>query len=106
MQPHPGGDWAALPGFDEYMLGYKDRTLMVDPDHMQAIVPGGNGIFQSTIVREGRAVATWKRTLGAKAVTVDITPLVPFKPADRKHTEAALQPYARFVGLPLATRWP
>jgi len=103
--PHPGGDWAVLPGFDEYMLGYKDRTLMVDAGHMDAIVPGGNGVFQATVVRGGRVVGIWKRTLGKKAVTVEVTPLVPLKPAERRRVETALQPYARFVGLPLQTRW-
>jgi hypothetical protein len=105
-EPHPGGDWAALPGFDEYMLGYKDRTLMLDPAHFAAVVPGGNGVFQATIVRSGRTVGIWKRTLGKKAVTVDVTPLVPLKPAERRRAEAALEPFARFVGLPLQVRWP
>jgi hypothetical protein len=99
-------DWAALPGFDEYMLGYKDRTLMVDPAHFAAVVPGGNGVFQATIVRGGRTVGIWKRTLGKKAVTVDVTPLVPLKPAERRRAEAALEPFARFVGLPLQVRRP
>ncbi|AGZ42363.1 winged helix DNA-binding domain-containing protein [Actinoplanes friuliensis] len=99
-------EWAALPGFDEYMLGYKDRTMMLDEAHFQAVVPGGNGIFQSTIVRSGRVVATWKRTLGKKAVVIDVFPLVGLKPAERKQVEAALQPYARFVELPAQVRWP
>jgi hypothetical protein len=98
-------DWVALPGFDEYMLGYKDRTLMVDAAHMQAIIPGGNGVFQATIVRAGRVVGTWKRTLGKKAVTVDVSELVALKPAERAKAEAALEPYAAFVGLPLLVRW-
>jgi hypothetical protein len=78
---------------------------MLDDGHLDAIVPGGNGVFQATIVRAGRVVGTWKRTLG-KAVTVSVTPLVPLKPAERRKVEAALQPYAKFVGLPLETRWP
>ncbi|MEU7901339.1 winged helix DNA-binding domain-containing protein [Actinoplanes sp. NPDC049118] len=102
----PAGQWAALPGFDEYMLGYKDRSLMMDDAHLQAVVPGGNGVFQSTIVRGGRVVGTWKRTLGRKAVTIDVTPLVPLKPADRARAERALQPYATFLGLPAQVRWP
>jgi hypothetical protein len=101
----PVDDWVALPGFDEYMLGYKDRALMVDEAHLPAIIPGGNGVFQATIVRGGRVVGTWKRTLGKKAVTVDAFPLVVLKPADRRKAEAALQPYAKFVGLPLQLRW-
>jgi hypothetical protein len=103
--PKTSHDWLTLPGFDEYMLGYKDRSMMLDDGHLDAIVPGGNGVFQATIVRAGRVVGTWKRTLG-KAVTVSVTPLVPLKPAERRKVEAALQPYAKFVGLPLETRWP
>jgi hypothetical protein len=105
LPSHPGGDWVALPGFDEYMLGYKDRSLMLDPAHFDAVVPGGNGIFQATIVRAGRVVAVWKRTLGKKAVTVDVIPLVGLKPAERTKAEAALEPFASFVGLPLQVRW-
>ena len=99
-------DWLTLPGFDEYMLGYKDRSMMLDEGHLDAIVPGGNGVFQATIVRAGRVVGTWRRTLGTKAVTVTATPLVPLKPAERRKVEAALEPYAKFVGLPLEVRWP
>jgi Winged helix DNA-binding domain len=99
-------DWVALPGFDEFMLGYKDRSMMVDAAYMDAIVPGGNGVFQATLVRAGRVVGTWKRTLGKKAVTVSVTPLVPLKTAERRKAEAALEPYAKFVGLPLEIRWP
>lgn len=98
-------DWFALPGFDEYMLGYQDRALMVADGHLEKIVPGGNGVFQATIVRAGRVVAVWKRTLGRKAVTVEVTPLIPLTAADRRHTETALQPYAAFVELPLQVRW-
>jgi Winged helix DNA-binding domain len=97
--------WWALPGFDEYMLGYKDRGLLLDPEHFSAVVPGGNGVFQATVVHNGRTVATWKRTLGAKAVTVEVFPLTPLGAAARGRTEEALQPYAAFVGLPLGVRW-
>ena len=56
-------EWLALPGFDEYLLGFKDRSLMVDAAGMEAVIPGKNGVFRSTIVRDGRVVGTWKRTL-------------------------------------------
>jgi hypothetical protein len=99
-------DWLALPGFDEYLLGYKDRSLMVDDAYKQAIIPGGNGVFQSTVVRAGRVVATWKRTLTRKAVAVTVQPLARLGTADRRHAEEALRPYAAFVGLPLEVTWP
>ncbi|MEE3917705.1 hypothetical protein V2I01_00080 [Micromonospora sp. BRA006-A] len=43
-----------MPGFDEYLLGFKDRSLMLDPAHAAAVVPGNNGVFRSTVVRGGR----------------------------------------------------
>ena len=55
----PGAE-LLLPGFDEFVLGYGDRAHVLDPDHADRIVPGGNGMFRPTVVREGRVVGTWK----------------------------------------------
>jgi hypothetical protein len=97
----PVTGWWALPGFDEYMLGYKDRSMMATREQVAKVVPGGNGIFQSTLVRDGRVMATWKRTLGKKAVTVTVQPLADF---DLDEAVAALEPFAAFVGLPLVVK--
>ena len=106
VPPEPAAEWLALPGFDEYMLGYKDRSMMMAAEHLAAVVPGGNGVFRSTLVRAGRVAATWTRKLGRKAVTVEVQPLASLGAAERSAAEAALQPYATFVGLPLEVRWP
>jgi len=95
-----------LPGFDEYLLGFKDRALMVDDEHKQAIIPGGNGVFQSTVVRDGRVVATWKRTTGKARTTVQVYPLVELGTAERARVERAFAPYAEFLATPLEVRWP
>ena len=102
----PVDDVLALPGFDEYLLGFKDRALMLAAEHKQAIIPGGNGMFQSTIVRGGRVIGTWKRTATKRRLTVQVRPLVPIGATDRVRVEAALQPYARFVDSVLDVRWP
>ena len=49
----------ALPGFDEFVLGYTDRSLVLPPEHAQKIVPGGNGVFKKAIVAGGEVVGTW-----------------------------------------------
>jgi hypothetical protein len=51
-----------LPGFDEYVLGYADRSLVLAPEFADVIVPGGNGMFRPTVVADGAVVGTWKRT--------------------------------------------
>jgi hypothetical protein len=99
-------DWLALPGFDEYLLGFKDRSMMIDAGHLQAIVPGGNGMFRSTIVRGGRVVAVWTRALARKGVTVTVEPLIPLSSRDRHSIDEALRPYAGYLGLPLTVKNP
>lgn len=94
-----------LPGFDEFMLGYKDRTLMLDAAQLPAIVPGGNGVFQPTVVRDGRVVGTWRRAVKRTAVEVSVIELVTLSPRDRQTIEAALQSYGHFLGLPVRLAW-
>jgi Winged helix DNA-binding domain len=107
LDPVPAASgWLALPGFDEYMLGYKERGLMVEDGRLDAIVPGGNGVFRSTIVHAGRTVATWVRTLTRTGVTVTVTPLTSFTDRDHHAAAAALQPYAAYLELPLTVKKP
>ncbi|MFD5276516.1 winged helix DNA-binding domain-containing protein [Pseudarthrobacter sp. NPDC058362] len=48
-----------LPGFDEFLLGYKDRSLVLPPEYADHIVPGGNGVFKKTVVAAGEVIGTW-----------------------------------------------
>lgn len=48
-----------LPGFDEFLLGYQDRSLVLAPGHANMIVPGGNGVFKKTLVAGGEVIGTW-----------------------------------------------
>jgi hypothetical protein len=99
-------DMLALPGFDEYLLGFKDRSLMLAEEHRTAIIPGGNGVFQPTLVLGGRVVGTWKRTVTRTRIVVRMLPLVTLGTADRARAEQALQPYGRFHGRPVEVHWP
>ncbi|GAA1265320.1 crosslink repair DNA glycosylase YcaQ family protein [Sphaerisporangium rubeum] len=67
-----------LPGFDEYVLGYQDRSAVLDPEFATHIVPGGNGIFRPTVVAAGRIVGTWKQTVRTKSRTITPTPFTTF----------------------------
>jgi hypothetical protein len=90
-----------LPGFDEYLLGYKDRGAVLDPAHAKKVVPGANGMFKPIIVIDGRVVGTWKRTLRRTKVLVSLAPFVALSPAQMEVAAAAAEPYGRFLGLPV-----
>ncbi len=94
-----------LPGFDEYLLGYKDRALMVDPAHAQAIIPGGNGVFQATVVRAGRVIGTWTRSSSTARTVVSVVALIPLGSRDRREVEVAFEHYAHFIDTPVLVRW-
>lgn len=87
-----------LPGFDELMLGYKDRTLHVPTGGMERIVPGGNGVFRATVVIDGIAAATWKRRLGVTSVDVEVHAIAPIKAKYRAAMVNAFERYAAFLG--------
>lgn len=58
--PAPGSrSVLALPGFDELLLGYRDRSATLPPRHADRVVPGGNGVFRRILVAGGTAVGTW-----------------------------------------------
>lgn len=86
LTPAPAGVHA-LPGFDEYVLGYQDRSAQLGADWAARIVPGGNGMFLPTVVANGEIVGTWKRT-GSVISTSGRT--------------ASFARYGRFLGTPVA----
>ncbi|SFP57884.1 Winged helix DNA-binding domain-containing protein [Geodermatophilus dictyosporus] len=83
-----------LPGFDEVVLGYADRSCTVPPEHADRIVPGGNGVFRPTVVVGGRAVGTWRWTGTGARRRVETEPFAAFPDgvADRVPELAAALP--------------
>ena len=50
---------ALLPAFDEYLLGWRDRSLVVPAEHAKRVQPGG-GIIHPVVVADGVVVGTWR----------------------------------------------
>ncbi|MDQ2799844.1 MAG: winged helix DNA-binding domain-containing protein [Armatimonadota bacterium] len=98
--PPPSSAAYLLPGFDEYLLGYKDRSAVLDPAHVSKIIPGGNGVFMPTLVIDGRVAGTWKRTLQKKTVPITFSPFAPLTDAEHLLAEAAAERYRDFLALP------
>ena len=67
-----------LPGFDEFVLGYADRSCAVPPEFADRIVPGGNGVFRPTVVHRGQVLGTWAWQGRGVKRTVTATPFTAF----------------------------
>lgn len=96
----PVGRVHLLPGFDEYLLGYQDRTAVLAPEHSQAIVPGGNGVFKPTIVAGGAVVGTWWRAAKAGEIVVEAAPFARLTRPVRAGLGEAVEAYGIFIGRP------
>ena len=59
-----------LPAFDGFLLGHRDRALIMREEHDKAVLPGG-GILAATLVVDGLIEGTWKLDRSGRP---DVTP--------------------------------
>ncbi|MET0302611.1 MAG: winged helix DNA-binding domain-containing protein [Microbacteriaceae bacterium] len=90
-----------LPGFDEYLLGYRDRTAPLAGEPLEAVVPGLNGMFLSTVVVGGEVRATWSRRRTRSGWAVSLSELAPLSETTRERVRRGVARYARFLGQPV-----
>ncbi len=94
-----------LPGFDEFMLGYKDRSLYLQPEHLRRVVPGGNGMFKATVVENGRIAGVWHRKVLARSVRVTVSAFGRMSARTRTAVEVPAAQYAAYLDKPLDLRF-
>lgn len=92
-------DEYVLAGFEEYLLGYKDRAAVLDPTFSAA--PTKNGVFFPIMVAHGRVVGTWKRVVAAKAITIRFEPFEPLDIQTMRRFHQKAQAYGAFMQLPI-----
>lgn len=91
----------ALGGFDEYFLGYADRTGVCEPEFADLVVPGRNGVFQPIVVLDGRVVGTWARAGTAVRPRAELRWFRPMPSGTAKRFHRSLEAWARFAGVEL-----
>ena len=90
----PGGATYALPGFDEYVLGYTDRSHALTPETFRRIVPGNNGIFLPIIVDNGVVTGTWRRATSSPSRGAVTTVTPEYFDTPTPETAARFEPHA------------
>ncbi|MGH2663587.1 MAG: winged helix DNA-binding domain-containing protein [Actinomycetota bacterium] len=86
-----------LPAFDEYVLGWKDRGLVVPSQHWKKINAGG-GWLHPMILSDGRAVGTWATERGDDGLDVRTRPFSALGLAMRKGVQAEAKDIGLFLG--------
>jgi hypothetical protein len=87
-----------LGAYDNYNLGYVDRSFAIEPEHASKVNPGG-GIVRPAIAVDGRLVGTWSSKRSGKRLTVTTEPFEPLPPAIEALVEEEVADLGRFEEL-------
>jgi hypothetical protein len=88
-----------LPMFDNYLLGYRDRTAMLDPGRHPQVYVGG--IIKASVVCDGRVIGIWRLDRAARTAAVRVTPFEPFTRRHHDELDRERADVERFVGRPV-----
>jgi DNA glycosylase AlkZ-like len=83
-----------LPVYDEYTVGYQDRSAVLAATHASK---AGHGIFNPPVIVDGRIVGTWTRARKKDTVVVEPRPFVKLGDTGMRAIEAAAERYRRFL---------
>jgi hypothetical protein len=87
-----------LPAYDEYLVGYANRSATDKTPHSKK-ANTVNGIFFPTIVENGKLVGLWKRTTNKGKLVIELQPFNRLaKPLKLKIKEKAAS-YGKFIGM-------
>jgi hypothetical protein len=89
-----------LPIYDEYIMGYKDRSAMLEFKNTSA--PAHPFYFDCVIIDKGRIIGTWKRTIGKKQVELYYHPFKQFTQKQEKAFNNSIKRFGKFNKLQVA----
>jgi hypothetical protein len=93
------GDLRLLPGFDELVLGYRDRSASLTAEHARLVVPSANGRFKAVVTLDGHVTGTWSRSSPRLSgpITVEVSPFTPLTATSRLALERRAHAYGRYL---------
>jgi hypothetical protein len=98
--PAPPGLIRLLPSFDEYLLGWREREVMVSAESWRSINRGG-GWLHPVVSHDGRIVGTWRTERRPQAFRLEVSPFSRLAPAVRRGIAIEAAGISRFLGSPV-----
>jgi hypothetical protein len=83
-----------IPSYDEYSVGYKDRSALLEDVHISST---GHGIFSPCILLNGKIAGTWKRTKEKNEVKIQTSLFNKVTEKERNSLEKAVSGYKNFI---------
>jgi Winged helix DNA-binding domain len=85
--------------FDNYLLGYRDRTAMLDVRRHEQVYVGG--IIKATVVCDGRVIGSWRLARSGRSAAIGVTPFERFTRRHHDELERERADIERFLGRPV-----
>jgi hypothetical protein len=97
-----------LPNYDEYLVGYRDRSAALDPARGFDLAPFPNGsILAQAVLLNGQIWGGWKRRLDSRTAAVELEGLDVMTAGEAEAIGPAAARFGDFLGLPVTvTRFP
>lgn len=86
-----------LPSYDEYLLGYKDRTDVLPLEHYSKAFTN-NGLFFPIVLHNGQVIGNWDKSEKKKSVGLAYSWFRQVADMDEETLEREWQKFARFLG--------
>jgi hypothetical protein len=86
--------------WDAYLLGHRDRSLILDPRHARKVNRGGGWVHQVVLV-DGRITAVWRAKRRAARLRIEVQPFGRLPPGVRDAIDGEAEDVGRFLGAPV-----
>jgi DNA glycosylase AlkZ-like len=93
-----------LPNYDEYIIGYTDRSAAFDQQDTKMENPREDIVFNHTILIDGRVAGTWKRSFKKGQILLEARPFASLSAAEEAALALAVQRYGEFHGMPVVLK--
>jgi hypothetical protein len=90
-----------LADYDEYTVGYTDRTAIFDVSHTNKLDARRSILAQYAIMIDGQVAGTWNRTIKKNEVVIELVPFTMLTEDQNQAIITATQQYGKFLGLPV-----
>jgi hypothetical protein len=100
IKPKSNTALCLLSNFDEYIIGYTDRSAIFDASYAKGLDARHNPLFQPTVVLDGQIVGTWKRTIQKHTIIVTAKLFIKLPKLNQELLKKAIERYSEFMELP------
>ena len=101
----PGPSAHLLPNYDEFFIGYRDRSAIGRRLRSISSVTGGSTLINHVIAVDGQLVGGWKRILDGNNVGLQATLLTRLSRSERVRLEEAVRDFETFLQRKVKVKW-